>query len=82
MKHKRTEEEIREYNKRIEEIFRKHNLIPKKVDVEKNNDFIVIFPGNKKTCPKTGCTSCALAHNSTDQFPPNRKLSRALQQYF
>ena len=44
----RTEEEIREYNKRIEEIFRKHNLIPKKVDVEENNDYIVIFPGIRK----------------------------------
>ena len=54
MKHMRTEEEIREYNKRIEEIFRKHNLIPKKVDVEENNDFIVIFQvSEKSTTTKT-----------------------------
>ena len=48
MKHKKTEEEIKEYNRRIEEVFRKHNLILKCVDVEENNDYIVIFPGEKQ----------------------------------
>ena len=53
MKHMRTEEEIREYNKRIEEVFRKHNLIPKRVDIEENSDYIVIFPGEKSNKSKT-----------------------------
>ena len=44
MKQERTKEEIEEYNRRIEEVFRKHSLIPKMVYGKGTR---AIFPGNR-----------------------------------
>jgi len=49
MKRRKTKEEIMDYSRRLEEVFRKHGLIPKKINIEKDSDFIVIFPGSRKT---------------------------------
>ncbi len=47
MNQKRTEEEIRDYNRRIEEIFRKHGQIPERVYGE-GGRWIAIIPGDRK----------------------------------
>ena len=47
--HKRTEEEIKEYNRRIEEVFRKHGLLLKTVY---GHGAKAIIPGSK---PKEDC---------------------------
>lgn len=44
MNQKRTKEEIEEYNRRIEEVFRKHGLTPKMVY---GKGIKAIFPGNR-----------------------------------
>ena len=44
MNQKRTKEEIEEYNRRIEEVFRKHGLTPKMVYGKGTK---AIFRGNK-----------------------------------
>ncbi len=45
MKHKAS---IEEYNKRIEKVFKKHNLVPKKTKTKETKTWTVIVPGESR----------------------------------